>query len=200
MKSFVKVSTLCVVAAAAIFRVVSPAHAALLAYEPFTNAPGTAIIFSAPKSDSLSSNLNELRAPTSPFREMESTLQKPFEFLEPPKAAPRLKFTPQQQPELRKKTPQDILNQRAEDMFLEPNLHKGETDADFYNLGDESADLFGRKPKTALERYYDRTDRALTNRAFGPNPRESATDSLDPLSRNNLSPFAPDRELEPIRA
>lgn len=133
---------------------------------------GNAIIFSAPKSDTVSSNLNELRPPNSPFREMESTLKKPFEMFEPNKPGqssyPASRGMPiPRQPEVKRRTEKEMLNQRAEEMFLEPGLHAGETDDDLYNSTERLGDLAGQKPKTALDRYYDRLDRVMTNRASG---------------------------------
>lgn len=160
---------------------------------------GNPIIFSGPKSDVVSSNLNELRSPASPFREMESTLKAPFEIFgsgsSRESAYPALRRPPPQ-PEPTKKPLKDILNARAESMFLEPKLHEGETDDDLYKSAAESFDLSPGKPKNALDRYYDRMDLVLTNRAFSPDASGTAKEVRDPLNRNSLSPFAEPRDLE----
>lgn len=155
---------------------------------------GTAIIFSAPKSDTVSSNLNELRAPNSPFRAMESTLKKPFEVFNPDRAADvrapvQRGVVPAGRPEMRKKSLKETLNDRAEAMFLEPELYEGETDADLFGLTAESYDPYEKKNKSSLDRYYDRMDRAATNR-IAP-PESAATTDFN-------SSFAP-RGLNALR-
>lgn len=155
---------------------------------------GTAIIFSAPKSDTISSNLNELRTPASPFRELESNLKKPFDLFDSGKPSgnhyPALRTMPTPPPEVKKKSFKDVLNERAEEMFLEPKLHLGETDDDLYKTDDNLLDPYGRKPKNSMDRYYDRVDRALTNRPANSALGNTGLDARDPLSRNNLNPLA----------
>jgi len=159
--------------------------------QPSDRPRGNAIIFSAPKSDTVASNLNELRPANSPFREMESSLKKPFELFEPGKnSAPTTRGMPMpRQPELKRKTEKEMLNQRAEEMFLEPGLHPGETDDDLFKAGETLADPLGRKPKTALDRYYDRMDRAATNRASGPDSLGGARDARNGLEASIENPF-----------
>ena len=155
---------------------------------------GNAIIFSGPKSDTVSSNLNDLRIPASPFRDMESSLKKPFELFEPgkpgPSSLPILKHTPAPQPQLKQKPMKDILNERAEAMFLEPGLHEGETDDDLFKSTEESYDSYTRKPKNSLDRYYDRVDRAMTNRTSAAEPFEGSPDLRDSSNPNSANPFA----------
>lgn len=155
---------------------------------------GNAIIFSGPKSDAVSSNLNELRVPASPFRDMESSLKKPFELFEPgkpgPNSLPIPKNIPAPQPQLKQKPLKDILNERAEAMFLEPGLHEGETDEDLFKTTEDSYDPYTRKPKNSLDRYYDRVDRSMTNRASGADPIGSSLDLRDSLNPNSANPFA----------
>jgi len=133
---------------------------------------GTPIIFSAPSnSDTVSSNLNELRAPAAPLRELEAGFKKPFEAMDPLRGSKAPKplarpAQPPQQPEMNRRTLKDQMNQRAEQMFLNPELFEGEDDP--YQLSDSGRDPFQTKPRTDLDRYYDRLDRnrvALTNRA-----------------------------------
>lgn len=168
---------------------------------------GNAIIFSAPKSDTVSSNLNELRPPNSPFREMESTLKKPFEMFEPNKPGqssyPALRGMPApRQPEVKRKTEKEMLNQRAEEMFLEPGLHAGETDDDLYNSNDRLGDPSGQKPKTALDRYYDRVDRVMTNRAAAGDSQGNDRDARTGLEASIENPFGEngswDRQRNPF--
>lgn len=128
---------------------------------------GTPIIFSAPKSDTVSSNLNELRTPTAPFRDLEADLKKPFEIFDPNSSDKLLRSRDQKfktpPPDLNKKQLKEQLHERAEQMFLslEPE------DDDPFKASEESFDPYNKKPKTSLDRYYDRLDRnrvAVTNR------------------------------------
>lgn len=153
---------------------------------------GTPIIFSAPKSDTVSSNLSELRAPASPFRDMESTLKKPFEALSPGRPEmqkPAMRIAPPAQPEMRKKSLKEQMNERAEQMFLEPELHKGESDADIFGLSEDSYDPYEKKNKTSLDRYYDRVDRMATNQAASGQSSREAARFEDSLSRTSLDPL-----------
>lgn len=167
----------------------------LLRAETPPRSRGTPIIFSAPKSDAISSNLNELRTPASPFLEMESNLKKPFDLFDSGKPSgshyPALRtLSPPPQPDVKRKSYKDTLNERAEEMFLEPKLHQGETDDDLYKFDDGALDPYGRKSKSSLDRYYERVDRAMTNRPARPDLGNPGLDSRDPLNRNNLNPFA----------
>lgn len=178
---------------------------ALVSAQSADRPRGNAIILSGPKSDIVSSNLNELRAPASPFREMESSLKKPFELFEPSKPGqgsyPALRTMSPPAPEMKRKSQKELLNQRAEEMFLESGLHPGETDDDLFKSGDsqDSADPLARKPKTTLDRYYDRMDRAMTNRASGTDTLGSNRDSQNLLNPNNSNPFADRATLDSQR-
>ncbi|MEK7779989.1 MAG: hypothetical protein AAB370_00640 [Verrucomicrobiota bacterium] len=165
----------------------------LLCAETPARSRGTTIIFSAPKADTVSSNLNELRTPSSPFLEMESNLKKPFDLFDSGKPSggyyPVVRPQPPQ-PDVKRKSYKDVLNERAEEIFLEPKLHQGETDDDLYKFDDGALDPYGRKSKSSIDRYYDRMDRALTNRPASSALDSTGLDSKDPLNRNNLNPFA----------
>lgn len=133
---------------------------------------GAVVDFSAPKSDVVSTNLNELRKPISPFQELESNLKSPFESLEKPRKGPDFRESRrliQQQQRLNQKTLKESLNERAEQMFLNPEQFEGEnSDEAFFQLSKDSLDPYQKKPKNSLERYNDRQERdrlVLTNRA-----------------------------------
>lgn len=167
---------------------------------PASGSKGTAIIFSAPKSDVVSSNLNEVRAPASPFRDMESSLKKPFQSLNSGRETFRpAKITaPSAEPQVRRKSLKEQMNERAEQMFLEPELYKGESDAELFGLREESYDPYEKKNKSSLDRYYDRVDRAAANRAekAEANRESGLFESIAPRSSN---PFADYRESFQIR-
>jgi hypothetical protein len=151
------------------------ALSALSADEP-ARSRGAAINFSAPQSDAVSTNLNDLRTPTSPFQNLEATLKSPFQSLEKP--APSQSFRDnrkfhQQNQTLNRKPLKDQLNKRAEAMFLNPELFEGdEGDDAFFQLSKDSLDPYQKKPKNSLERYNVRQERdrmVLTNQAGAKN-------------------------------
>lgn len=160
-------------------------------------ARGTPIIFSAPStSDSVSSNLNALRTPAAPFRDLEAELKKPFEVFDANRSDKVLRpsdpnFRPPA-PEVNRKHLKEQLNDRAERMFLfmEPD------DDDLFKAAD--TDPYTKKPKTALDRYYDRLDRArtgLTNRTsttdlFG-DKKNSDKDRRDEYGLEKKKPLNP---------
>lgn len=135
-----------------------------------------AINFSGPKSDTVSTNLNELRTPVSPFQELESNLKSPFETLEKPRPGADFRESRrliQQNQTFNRKTRKASLNERAEQMFLNPELYEGDKgDEAFFQLNKDSIDPYKKKPTNSLERYNDRQERdrmVLTNRAANKN-------------------------------
>jgi hypothetical protein len=142
-----------------------------IAAEPAPRPRGTPIIFSAPsKSDTVSSNLNELRTPTSPFRDLESELKKPFEALEPGQNANRIRPPRQlnQQPELNRKQMKERLHERAEAMFLSLEPDESGLDDELLPSADDSLNRFSKKSARSLDGDDDRADQnraALTNRS-----------------------------------
>jgi hypothetical protein len=158
---------------------------------------GTPIIFSAPESELTSSNLHELPAPASPFRNLESSLKRPFDVFEggslgPASAAPQGKLKVPPQLQHRQKSAKQLRSERAEQMFLEPELYQGETDEDLFGLSAE-LDPLKRKPRTALDRYYDRLDRLATNQFAAPNSSALAVEPVpfeDSLNRRNFNAFS----------
>jgi hypothetical protein len=125
---------------------------------------GTRIIFSAPKTDNVSSNLSDLRNPALPFQKLESTLKKPFDFDPVGRTDVRPARAPVPQPQIvPKRTMKEQLNDRAEAMFLNPELFKdSQDDRDLFGLTDDNLDPYKASPRNALERYQDRAERNQT--------------------------------------
>lgn len=125
----------------------------------------TPIIFSAPKSDTVSSNLNQLGGRTSPLTDLESSLKRPFQIFESERpgnrAAPLTRFVPPASaPVLKNRRTKDLLEKRAEDRYLfreddELDSPKG----DLPGLDDGPLAVSGKRTKTPLDRYYDNIDR-----------------------------------------
>lgn len=131
------------------------------------------IVFSGPKSDSVSTNLNDLRAPGTPLQDMEMQLKRSFEGLDKSRPGPDFRESRRinlQGQAVKRKSLKDSLNQRAEDMFLNPDLYDADKESEAFFQLDKSMDPNKQKPKTSLERYNDQQDRsrmAVTNRAAG---------------------------------
>ncbi len=153
------------------------------AAEPAPRARGTPIIFAAPTtSDTVSSNLNELRTPVSPFRNLEAELKKPFEALEPEQRANRIRAPRQpnqQQPELNRKQMKERLHDRAEAMFLS-------LEQDDSQLGDElltsSDDSLNNKSRE-WDRYNDQADQSRATRTNQSAPSDPFGEKKDQEDR-----------------
>jgi len=152
--------------------------------------PATPIIFSAPKSDTVSSNLNQLRSKSLPLTDLESGLNKPFDIFPGHSSdnfrAPLRQFTPPA-PVLNSKKLKSLMEQAAEKKYLLP----GDKDDDLGEDPDKAAeDPFspeGRKRESRLDRYYDRLDRT---RNAATNQTQNADwfgDERDPEDKNNSS-------------
>lgn len=144
------------------------------------------IIFSSPQSDTVSSNLNEISLKTSPLRNLESDLKKPFEVFQSGNAGtfrPPTKFSTPPAPVLNSRKLKELMDKRAEDLYL--GSESAATDD--FTKSDDELDPFKKKIKSPLESYYDRMDRqaAATNQT-------ARTDDLlaggkeDPDSADNL--------------
>jgi hypothetical protein len=127
----------------------------------------TPIIFSDPKSDSVSSNLNQLsrKNKSSAITDLESGLSKPFEVFDSVPSADGFQGTPYKfnlpAPTLSNKKLKDLLDKQIEQSYLLPD-GKDDSPAGDELLGREE-DPFtpaGRKLETRLDRYYDRIDRS----------------------------------------
>lgn len=128
---------------------------------------GAQVIFSGPTSDATSTNLNDLRTSAKPFQDLESGLKQPFQGDKDSRPGPNFKehrrLQQQAKPQSRQNL-KDDLNQRAEDMFLNPSL---------YDAAKEDEAIFQLDKKTnknSLERFNDQQNlerAAFTNRTGG---------------------------------
>ena len=152
---------------------------------------GTPIIFSEPKSDTVSSNLNQLDSKTSPFKGLESDLKKPFEIFDSGRSSgsfrpPSSRIAPSAAPANNRRI-KELIDKRAEMMLL--GSDSGDPDLagdDPFRTSEDTLDATGRKLKTPLDRYYNRLDReraAFTNEVrntdlFGNNKDPDGKDQL----------------------
>jgi hypothetical protein len=164
---------------------------------------GTPIIFSEPKSDTVSSNLNQLDLNTSPFKGLESDLKKPFEIFDSGRSIgsfrpPAGLSAPPAAP-VNNRRIQELIDRRAEMML--PGPESGDPDLaddDPFKASEDTQDAAGRKLKTPLDRYYDRLDReraAFTNEVRNPElfGNNDDPDDKDQFGRTFLDkPFAGD--------
>ena len=126
----------------------------------------TPIVFSAPKSDTVSSNLNQMGAKSSPLRDLESGLKKPFEVFDtggaPGGVTPPNQFVPpaSSSPGISNKRLKEVLDKRAEESYLlSEDGDSAPSKEDLTNADNGPLDSTSRRPKTSLDRYYDRIDR-----------------------------------------
>ena len=84
----------------------------------------TPIVFSAPRSDTVSSNLNQIGTKSSPLTDLESGLTKPFQIFDAGRSSgdfqPANRFVPQtpSTPALSNRKLKEALDKRAEDNYL----------------------------------------------------------------------------------
>jgi len=141
---------------------------------------GRPIRFSEPRSDVVSSNVNQLRTSQTSLQELEQSFKKPFELLSPSDdpvvrlTVPPLRHFPPSA--ARSRQMKELLEKRNEWVFLEPEDYYdlGLTAEEMLNVPEYGADGEVKKRKTPLERYYDNMDKAraaaqaaITNRARG---------------------------------
>jgi hypothetical protein len=171
------------------------------AEEPAPSRP-TPIIFSAPQSDTVSSNLNQIGTRRSPLTDLESGLKKPFEIFESGRsssgvrpASRDMRYVPPA-PVLNNKKLKDLLDKRAEEMYLRSeDVETALTRDDLLKSDEDALDPSGKRLKTPLDRYYDRIDRmklAPTNQTtrslefFGDKTGLEEKDSLKPKLSGGL--------------
>ncbi len=137
------------------------------------------IEFSEPRSDVISSNVNQLRTPKqTSLQDLEKEIKKPFELLSPgSEPAPRLSTTPAlrtPQSAARTKQMKELLEKRNEWIFLDPEDYHGLglTAEEMLRVTEYEPDGRVKKEKTPLEQYYEKMDKAradlhamATNRA-----------------------------------
>jgi len=148
---------------------------------------GTPIIFSEPKSDTVSSNLNQLDLNVSPFKGLESDLKKPFEIFDSSRPIgsfrpPAGLIAPPVAP-VNNRRIKDLIDKRAEMML--PGPDSGDPDLtgdDPFKSSEDTLDGTGRMFKTPLDRYYHRLDReraAFTNQVRNTDLFDSQKDTDD---------------------
>jgi hypothetical protein len=131
----------------------------------------TPIIFSEPQSDTVSSNLNQLTTKTSPFKELESGLKKPFEVFGSFQPQGRLpppthKSAPPSAPPVSNRQLKELIDKRAELMLEMEGENAGGNLNDPFKSSEDAWGLSDRARRNPLDRYYDRMDReraAMTN-------------------------------------
>ena len=154
---------------------------------------GTAIIFTAPKADTISTNLHEVNVKQTPFKQLESDIRKPFEIFDSSPTQPRF-VLPQRvnnAPTVNKSNLKAILEKSAEEQFLNGKPGDQDDPDDPFKSPDSSLDPLRKKPKTALDRYYDRLEKeqgVRTNKTgeldlFG-NKKERTTEEKTALEAN----------------
>lgn len=160
---------------------------------------GAPIIFSAPKSDNISSNLHNINQKESPFKGMESNIRKPFEIFDTEKTQP--KFSPARNlpaPARDNSNMKSILEQKAEERFLNGENSATDDPNDPFKSPDSLLDPYNKgKPKTSLDRYYDRIEKdqaARTNAntstdLFGKKKDDKPDDYLGLNDKKRDDPF-----------
>ena len=127
---------------------------------------GAPIIFTSTKTDTISTNLHEVNVKQTPFKNLESEVRKPFEIFDKESTQPR--FLPPRQnnnaPNINKPNLKAMMDKNAEEQFLNGNQNGQEDLNNPFKSPEASVDPLTRKPKTTLERYYDRLEREQIGR------------------------------------
>ncbi len=178
---------------------------ALLRADEPPRLPGAPIVFSAPKSDSVSTNLNQLDSKASPFKGLESDLKKPFQIFDAGRSdgsfRPPASLTDPPAAPANKRRIKELMDKRAEMLLLDPDRGElGLDGEDPRKAAEDPLDAAGEKLKTPLDRYYHRLDRdrsANTNQTqnsdlFDKKNDPDARDSLGLTSTEN--PFDSERK------
>lgn len=156
-----------------------------------TKGRSTPIIFSSPRSDTVSSNLNQMGSKSSSLRDLESGLKKPFEIFDNGRSGgvqlPN-QFTPSTPPPpTMNRKMKDALDKRAEESYL--LSEDDESQFGVLSPDRDTVDPITGKPKTSLDRYYDRIDRSRTG------PTNQISRSLDLLAERDSSNANGDSKL-----
>lgn len=156
---------------------------------------GAPIIFSSPKTDTISTNLHEVNEKKSPFKNLESEIRKPFEIFDSgptqPKFKPAQRINNAPQP-VNRPGLKAILEKSAEEQFLNGKQGEQEDLNDPFKSPDSTMDPLGKnKSKTALDRYYDRLEKeqgVRTNKSdtldFFGNKKERTVEEKHALESN----------------
>jgi hypothetical protein len=123
------------------------------------------ILFSEPKGDTVSSNLNLIATKKAPLRNLEDDLKKPFELFDAANSLSGAPVLPQRlppPPTLNNRRVRELLQQREEEWLFETPQDRDEALMKDDWLKTSESDLTGEgsRKQTSLERYYDRLERA----------------------------------------
>lgn len=156
------------------------------------------IIFTSPKADTISTNLHEINVKKALFRNLESEIRKPFELFDNAPTQPKLSVPRiNNAPPINKPNLRAILEKSAEEQFLHGNANGQDDPDDPFKSSESSMDPLRYKPKTALDRYYDRLEREQTGRTnnssttdlFGRNKERTAEEkSALEANQNDQNP------------
>jgi hypothetical protein len=173
---------------------------AMMCAEEPARSRGTPIIFSGSKSDVISTNLNDLRTPSRSLHDLESGLKQALPGIDSPRPGPDLReyrnFQRHTPPQTRQSL-KDNLNQRAEEMFLNPERYDAEKeDEALFQLDRLSLDPSRAKSRNSLEQFDERqrNERAAPTNPTGLN-NPFGTQGLD--RPNELKPDA--KLIKPIK-
>lgn len=144
---------------------------------------GRPILFSSPKSDAISSNLNAMAADKSPLNRMDEELKKPFSLLDPESVTDpvRARLKPQlPPPKVDSKKVRELIDRQNNWVFLDPEeMDRLSKKAEEFFGGDKyDADGLPKKKLTAMENFWLRLEKE----------QRSATNDL----RNSSAFFASD--------
>jgi hypothetical protein len=144
---------------------------AIICAEEPTRARSAPVIFSGSKSDVISTNQNDLRTPSRSLHDLESGLKQALPGIDSPRPGPDLReyrSIQRQTPPQTRQSLKDSMNQRAEEMFLNPELYDAEReDEALFQLDRISLDPSRAKSKNSLERF---DERQRSERAAPTNP------------------------------
>lgn len=124
--------------------------------------PSKPIIFTSPNKDTISTNLHQVNRKESPFKNLEEEIRNPFEIFD--KGPPTPRIAPPRQisapnPSANNNSLKAILEKSAEEQFLKGENSGQEDQNDPFKSPEKPLGLFNDKPKTSLERYYDRLEK-----------------------------------------
>lgn len=170
---------------------------------------GRSIQFSEPRSDVVSSNVNQLGTKQTTLKDLEQDLKKPFEVFSPvddPTASFTAPPVPRTLPSpARSKRMKELLEKRNEWIFFAPEDYyaSGLTAEEMFSLPEYDPNGEVKKRKTPMEKYFDRMDKvraetqgAATNQMAGseglnPRPTDEKPEGLTELSfGGQQSPFS----------
>jgi hypothetical protein len=164
---------------------------ALLRADEPPRLPGAPIVFSAPKSDSVATNLNQPDSKASPFKGLESDLKKPFQIFDAGRSdgsfRPPASLTDPPAAPATKRRIKELMDKRADMMLLDPDRGDlGLDGEDPRKAAEDPLDAAGEKLKTPLDRYYRQLDRERSANTNQTQNSDIFDKKNDPDARNSL--------------